>query len=292
MKKISFITGDNIKLDGLLYESNISTNEVVISVHGMGSNCFKKREDILASEITKNNISYFCFNNRGHDLTVFVDKYIDGKRRKIIFGTSYEDVLDSYYDITGAIKSMMNIGYEKIHLQGHSLGCTKIVYTYNRLKNDNNSEILSKIKSIILLSLVDIPATQKYSLNGKFDKMIEYAMQKENDNKLTELMPEDAFMHPISVKTYLRYFKYNEKINFSRFGDTSYNFEELNNITVPLFIRWGNVKEMILQDVKELIEFMNSKINNIHKDIGYIDGANHSYEGKELIVVNEILKFI
>jgi pimeloyl-ACP methyl ester carboxylesterase len=292
MKKISFITGDNIKLDGLLYEPSISTNEVVISVHGMSSNCFKKREDILADEIIKNNISYFCFNNRGHDLTVFVDKYIDGKRKKIISGTSYEDVLDSYYDITGAIKSMIDIGYEKIHLQGHSLGCTKIVYTYNRLKDENNTEILGKIKSVILLSLVDIIATQKYSLNDKYDQMIEYAIQKENDKKSNELMPEDAFMHPISVKTYLRYFKYNEKINFSRFGDKNYNFEELNNITVPIFIRWGNVKEMILQDVIKLIEFMNSKIINTHKDIGYIDGANHSYDGKELIIANEILKFI
>jgi hypothetical protein len=166
------------------------------------------------------------------------------------------------------------------------------VYTYNRLKDENNTEILGKIKSVILLSLVDIIATQKYSLNDKYDQMIEYAIQKENDKKSNELMPEDAFMHPISVKTYLRYFKYNEKINFSRFGDKNYNFEELNNITVPIFIRWGNVKEMILQDVIKLIEFMNSKIINTHKDIGYIDGANHSYDGKELIIANEILKFI
>jgi len=292
MKKISFITGDNIKLDGLLYESDVLTKEIVISVHGMTSNCFKKREDILANEITKNNISYFCFNNRGHDLSVYVDKYIDGRRTKIIAGSTYEDVLDSYYDITGAIKSMIDNGYEKIHLQGHSLGCTKIVYTYTRLKNENNIEILNKVSSIILLSLVDIVGTQKYSLNDKFDKMLEYASQKETDNKLNELMPENSFIHPICVKTYLRYFKYNENINFSRYEDKSYSFEELNNIKIPLFIRWGNDREMILQDVKELVKLMESKINNIYKNIGYIDGANHSYVGKEIIVANEIINFI
>ncbi|MDD2376905.1 MAG: DUF1749 domain-containing protein [Clostridia bacterium] len=292
MKKISFITEDNIKLYGLLYEPEVLTKEVVISIHGMTSNCFKKREDILASEITKNNISYFCFNNRGHDLTVYIDKYIEGERTKIISGSSYEDILDSYYDITGAIKLMMDIGYEKIHLQGHSLGCTKIVYTYNRLKNENNIEILNKISSIILLSLVDIVETQKYSLNGKFDQILEYANQKEKENKHNELMPEYSFIHPISVKSYLRCFKYNENINFSRFGDKNYVFKELNNISVPLFMRWGNDKEMIIQDVKELVNFLNLKVNNIHKNIGYIDGAKHSYEGNELIVASEIISFL
>jgi pimeloyl-ACP methyl ester carboxylesterase len=292
MKKISFITEDNIKLDGLLYESEILSKEVVISIHGMSSNCFKKREDILASEMTKHNISYFCFNNRGHDLTVYIDKYIDGKRTKIISGSIYEDVLDSYYDIKGAIKSMLDIGYEKIHLQGHSLGCTKIVYTYNRLKKENNTEILNKISSVILLSLVDIVDTQKYFLDDKYDQMLEYATQKEKENKSDELMPKSGFIHPISVKTYLRYFKYNKEINFSRYNDEIYSFEELNNISAPLFMRWGNDKEMIIQDVKELVKFIYSKVNNVHKNIGYIDGANHGYDGKELILASEILNFL
>lgn len=292
MKKISFITEDNIKLDGLLYKSEIVSNEVVISVHGMTSNCFKKRDDIFASQITKNNISYFCFNNRGHDLTAFVDKYIDNKRTGVILGTSFEDVLDSYYDIIGAIKAMTDIGYEKIHLQGHSMGSTKIVYTYNRLLNENNTSVLNKISSVILLSLIDIVGIQKYSLKDKFGSMLEYAIEKEKDNKSNELMPKNAFLHPMSIKSYLRYFKYNEKIDFVKFSDEDYNFEELNNITVPIFMRWGNDNEMILQDVNKLVKLMNSKINNIHKNIGYIDGANHNYDEKELVLVNEIISFL
>lgn len=292
MKKISFMTEDNVKLDGILYESNILTKEVVISIHGMSSNCFKKREDILADEITKGNISYFCFNNRGHDLTVYTDKYIDGKRTKIITGTTYEDVLDSYYDIKGAIKAMLDIGYEKINLQGHSLGCTKIVYTYNRLKKENDTEVLSKISSVVLLSLVDIMDTQKYYLRDKYDVMLEYANQKEVENKTNELMPKAAFIHPISIKTYLRYFKYNDEINFSRYRDTNCNFEELNNIDVPIFIRWGNNQEMILQEAGDLVNHITSKINNIYKDIDYIDGANHGYDGKEMILANQVLSFL
>jgi hypothetical protein len=57
-------------------------------------------------------------------------------------------------------------------------------------------------------------------------------------------------------------------------------------------MRWGNDKEMIIQDVKELVKFIYSKVNNVHKNIGYIDGANHGYDGKELILASEILNFL
>ncbi len=292
MRKISFITEDNIKLDGLLYEPEILSKEIVIAVHGMSSNCFKKRDDLLASKMVKNNISYFCFNNRGHDLAVFLDKYVDGKKTKIVSGTSYEDVLDSYYDIVGAIKVILDNGYEKIHLQGHSLGSTKIIYTYNRLKNENRIELLNKIYSVILLSLVDIPEFQKLYLGDKFDNALEFANKMESENRINELMPQDIFGSFLTCKTFLRLSKYNQDINFARYGDSSYNFDELNNINVPLFMRWGNVKEMIIQSPNDLANLLKHKINNTKINIGYIEGANHSYDGKELILADEILKFI
>ena len=293
MKKISFLTEDNVMLDGLLYEPNVTTKEVVISIHGMSSNCFKKRDDIFSQEFTKNNISYFCFNNRGHDFVVSLSKYTDGVKTKIIAGTSYEDVLDSYYDIKSAVKLMLDNGYEKINLLGHSLGSTKIVYTYNKLKSENDYAILDKISSVILLSLVDIPQTMKYYLKDSYNDIIDYSLQKEKENKLNELIPLELYGYPMSVKTFLRYYKYNEEIDFSRYGDDSYNFEKLNNITVPLFMRFGNQNEMILQKADDLVNLLNSKINNNNnKSVAYIDGADHSYSGKELILAKEILDFI
>ena len=66
----------------------------------------------------------------------------------------------------------------------------------------------------------------------------------------------------------------------------------LNNIDVPLFMRWGNVNEMIVQMPEELVDLMNNCITNPNKDIYYIDGANHSYEGKEEELAKEIIAFI
>ena len=51
---------------------------------------------------------------------------------------------EQHYDIVSAIKLMASKGYEKIHLQGHSLGSTKSVYVYNKLLQNNETKILNK----------------------------------------------------------------------------------------------------------------------------------------------------
>ena len=287
LERVYFNTEDEIELVGLLERPTNPTKRVVISVHGMQSNCLKRREDILSKEISNAGVAYFAFNNRGAELMTYTRKTTG---EKVLNGGSvYEDVLDGYYDIKGAINKMLELGYTDIYLQGHSLGCTKIVYTYNKLKNENN---VKNIKGIMLLSLVDIPDCQKYDLGDKYAEMMEYAENKEKEGKLNDLMPIESFDHPICVRSYLRYFKYNKDIDFARFWDKDYNFKELNNIQIPLFLRWGNVHDLVLQNLSNLIEILKSKIQNEKLNIGYIDGADHGYTGKEETLAKEIISFI
>ena len=291
LEKIYFDTEDNIELFGLLQrpDNNIETDEIVISVHGMQSNCYKKREDILGNKINKSGIAYFAFNNRGTEIACYT-KRTDGSKT-LNGGCAFEDVLESYYDIKGAIDKMLELGYTKIHLQGHSLGCTKIVYSYNRLKNENYNNI-DKIKSIILLSWVDLVGLQKYDLGiEKYNKVLELAIQKEKNNQEMDLLPRDSFDHPISVKSYLRYYRDNKDIDFAKFSDKEYDFKEINNIKIPLFLRWGE-KDLVIQSLDELIEFLKLKINNDKLDIDYIKDTDHGYTNKEEVLGKEIVKFI
>lgn len=288
MEVIYFLATDGIKLDGLLYTSEKKTEDIILSIHGMGSNCMKKRETTIAKFANENGIDYFCFNNRGSELVKYTRRYTAGKREKTLGGTSYEDVLEGYEDITGAIIKLKELGYKNIYLQGHSLGCTKIVYTYNELK-DEQDEMLNNIKGIILNSLIDIPRALKIYLGENFNKYLTYAEERENNGN--EMMPKEAFIHPISIKTFLRYARDNKEIDFAKFGEDQ-ELKKLNNIEVPLFMRWGNVNEMIVQKAEELADIVNNIITNPHKDINYIDGANHSYEGKEEELAKQIIEFI
>ena len=289
LEKVYFELEDKVELVGLLHKPENTTDEVVISIHGMQSNCFKKREDILAKVINNAGIAYFAFDNRGANLMCYTKK-TDGTKT-LNGGSVYEDVLESYYDIKGAIEKMLELGYTKIHLQGHSLGCTKIVYAYNRLKKENYKN-LENIQSIILLSLVDLVDLQKYDLGiDKYNKMLEFAIDKETKGEEMELMPFDSFDHPISVKSYLRYYRDNQEIDFAKFNDNNYDFKEINNISIPLFLRWGE-NDLVVQKLDELIELLKTKINNPKLDIGYIKNTDHGYTNKEEVLGEEIKKFL
>lgn len=290
MEQIEFLATDGIILDGLLYKSKERTNKVILAVHGMSSNCMKKRDQVISKKANENNIDYFCFNNRGSELVKYTRRNIEGKKEKFIMGTSFEDVTEGYEDIVGAMIKLKELGYEEIYLQGHSLGCTKIVYSYNELKEEQD-DLINMVKGVILLSLVDIPQTLKFYLRENFNKYLEYAEEQEKQNKTKELMPKESFIHPISVKTFLRYARDNKEIDFAGYGrDTK--LEKLNNIDVPLFMRWGNDNEMILQRAEELVDIVNNILKNENKDIDYIDGANHGYENREEELAEQIIKFI
>lgn len=292
MELINFMATDGVNLEGILYKASFNINEkIILSVHGMTSNCFKKRDIEIAKKANEKGIDYFAFNNRGSEIVKYIEKETEGQPSKELAGTAYEDVLEGYEDIVGAIIKLKELGYKNIYLQGHSLGCTKIVYTYNELINNDETEILENIKGVILLSLVDIPMALKVYLRDNFKQYLDYAEKLEHENKIYEMMPRESFIHPISVKSFLRYARDNKDIDFANYGKDN-ELEKLNNIQVPLFMRWGNDNEMIIQQADELSTMVNNIITNENKNIDYIDGANHSYTGKEKELAEQIVEFV
>ena len=290
LETIFFKATDGVDLKGIIYKSQSKTQKILISTHGMATNCIKERDKKVAEKVNELNIDFLAFNNRGHDLVNYIKK--DSKENTELSGTSYEEISECYEDILGAINYAMQNNYSEIYLMGHSLGCTKTIYTYNKLLEENQEKILNKIKGIILLSLVDIPLAVQVYLRDNFASMVTYAKNIKKEGMENVLMPTESFVHPISVKTFLRYAIDNKDIDFARFSDENYNYEKLNNIKVPLFMRWGNDGELIIQKADELCDMLKNKIQNKNLDIGFIDGANHSYDGKEEVLANEIKRFI
>lgn len=281
---VRFKATDGINLNGILYKCDTDSKKILIQIHGMTSNCFKRRDRAIAEKVNEIGIDVLDFNNRGSDIV----RYIKNDKATLIAGMAYEKVEDCYYDVVGAIEYVLNLGYEEVYLQGHSLGSTKVVYTYNKLQKEN-SNLINNIKGIILLSLVDITGLISSSANKE---LIDLAEEKANNGELLDFMPFKSFIHPISVKSFLQYTKNNENFDFARYDKVDDDFEVLNNIQCPIFMRWGNVNELIKQDAKDLAEFMNKKITNPNKNISYIDGANHSYHGKFEELSEEIKDFL
>jgi pimeloyl-ACP methyl ester carboxylesterase len=300
---IDFDSADGVELNGMIYGNN--KDKIVISVNGMSSNCFRKRERKIAEKVEKIGFDFFFFNNRGSELVKYAISKTEKGKAKFLAGTSYENPEDGLFDIVGAMRKVLELGYKNIILEGHSLGCTKIVYTYNKLKEvkenkisiseistEEASKLLESIKGIILNSLVDVPRALKIYQGDKFEEYLNYANAKEEEGRVFDIMPPKSFIHPVSIQTYLKYAKYNENIDFAKYHNDLYEFEELNNIEIPLFMRWGNTNEMIEQSAEKLVKMMNEKIKNPNKDINYIDGADHGYYNRENELAEQIAEFL
>ena len=58
MEKIDFLATDGVILNGFLYRAYEKTDKVILSVHGMSSNCFKERDSIIAKNANEAGISF------------------------------------------------------------------------------------------------------------------------------------------------------------------------------------------------------------------------------------------
>ena len=291
---VKFSAADGTTLNGLIFNYQDEKDKIIIATHGMGSNCFKPRDMAIAKLVEGTNISLFTYNNRGTEIVSKMKRKVDGAEESFLAGAADEDVLEGYYDVKGAIEEAIKLGYKKIYLQGHSLGSTKTVYTYNRLKEESY-ENLGLIQGVILLSLVDIPQAiiDIWKLDDeKVNELIKTSREMIESGKSLDLMPDGAFVQPISAKEFDRLCVNNEATNFAKYHDKNYNYDKINSISVPIFMRWGNNYELISQDAKELVEMLNGKINNQNKDINYIDGADHSFHGYEDILARQIVDFV
>lgn len=300
IEKVYFEATDGIKLFGILHRKEVEEyqlieqcKEVVLSVHGMTSNCFKKREDIFAKEFTDNGIDYFCFNNRGADIVGYYERIKDGKLvGRIEAGSARENFVDCYHDIKGAILMLLRKGYETIYLQGHSYGSSKSVYTYNKLKEENEAQILNHIKAITLLSIVDVPRVCRALLWDKYNLAIEEAENLIKEGKEDVFITREHFLHPMSAKNFLFFNQIGGEADLVPFGASEPDFSALNNIECKLFMCWGKEKDMIMQSPEELEQILRNNITNKDFEIKFIEGTGHNYHFKEKETAQEILKFL
>ncbi|MBO5143239.1 MAG: hypothetical protein J6C46_09705 [Clostridia bacterium] len=304
IEKIYFNATDELQLFGLLHKSE-KTNDnekisgkdtkkrVVLSIHGMTSNCFKKREDIFAEEFTKNGIDYFCFNNRGADIIEYFERVKKGKLlTRIEGGSATENFEECYHDIKGAILMLLEKGYDDIYLQGHSYGSAKAVYTYNKFKQNMELDLLSHIKCVTLLSIVDVPRMCRSLLREKYNNVVTEVKQMINEKRGDYLITREYFLHPMTANNFLYFNKIGGPMDLVPFGDEKPNLVALSNIDCPLLMMWGKERDLIMQKPEQLEEIIRNNVEKSQLEIKFIEGTGHNYRCKEKETAEEMLKFL
>ena len=72
MQTTFFKATDGVELKGIIYKSKNKTKKILISIHGMATNCIKQRDEKIAEKLNELDINFLAFNNRGHDLISYI----------------------------------------------------------------------------------------------------------------------------------------------------------------------------------------------------------------------------
>jgi len=276
---VRFKASDGVELQGWL--SNTNSKTAVIHIHGMSGNGYENVFlDYLREMYAKNNLSLFAIDTRGRGVSSSFKKGDDWKQG----GSCFEIFEESVHDIYGALDYLRALGKTKFILQGHSLGCTKVV---NFLVTQNPADIVK----VVLLAPTDMvgwaashPEHAKYLAKAK--KLI--ALGKGDDLVDFKCWVDET---PISAKTYPTICEAGSSADIycTRTGGVL-----LGRITIPMVIPYGTEDIGITKidgSMEKWLERVN-KFKNPNTKISVIPGSSHSFRGYEKGLVAVIENFL
>ena len=144
-----FKATDGVNLKGVMYKNQSKTNKVLISIHGMATNCLKERDEKIAEKANELNIDFFAFNNRGHDIV----NYIKREMNLAIGETTAEQIK---MEIGCAMPLMTDMNME-IRGRDLSTGLPKNVIVSSSQIEEAMQESISKIVEIVKQTLERTP---------------------------------------------------------------------------------------------------------------------------------------
>ena len=286
--KITFqriYTSDGIELHGILYMPIEKTQRVLLHIHGMGGNFYENKFiDYLTQTLTDSGIAFCVFNNRGAELVKDFIKIPENSTVRI--GSAYEKFEDCLIDIKTYIDYLEHLGFDNIHLSGHSLGSPKVAYYVSKTGD-------KRIRSISFISPSDMLGLVRQNKKSFQEDLTEARKLVENNegNKLLSRQVWDQY--PISANTYLSLFEDNSEASIFNFYNLEDSFEVLKKIKVPVFAIMGRKDDALVVSIEETFSKLKLVLSSCPLvETKILGEATHGYRGYEQLLADEIKKWI
>lgn len=295
---VQFETTDGLLLPGLLFEPKKATKQVAINLHGNGSASVfysQERAQVFARELTKKDIAFFTFNNRGAHYIKNL-KYADEEKEPVKMGTAYEQIKDCIHDINGAISFLAAQGYETFYLLGHSTGANKIcVYNYYQPEN--------KVAKYVLLGGGDDTGILYDWVGGseKFWQYLKRAKQHIERGMGQKLIPKYMLDMIMSYQSFYdtcnpdggyNIFPFNEYLNNLQLSQKEL-FREFKALTKPTQVVYGELDEYCYGDVSEIVAILQQQVTGKENyTFEIISGADHGFDGHEQQVAEVVSSWL
>jgi len=286
MNFVETTTKDNLILQGLLTEPVNKTNRAILHIHGMSGNFWENSFiKTMLSDYPKNDIAFLTVETRGSELLRW---FSTSKGSKKLLGNSYEIFEESVNDIDAWIKFLESRGYNHIHLQGHSLGCSKIAY-YQKIK-DNPA-----VKSLLFISPSDMMGLLvEPNYKADYERFLKEAKELIKRGKENELLSDIHWEFARqSAKSFLNFSFENNNLAIFNYYNPERGFETVSSIKVPMLSIFGTKDDGIITDAYKSNEMLKRHAINSKKFHGVVfEGAKHDFKGFESNIVKEVLEFI
>lgn len=270
-------TSDGISLEGIVVLPKRRSKTALVWVHGLTSRFSSGQSLIkeLSSRLQRNNIAYFKFNNRGHDVA-YKDRGDTGFR-----GGCFEKFEKSIHDIRAVVNLAKSLGYKKIILAGSSTGANKALYYLYKTKDQS-------IKKLILAAPIsDIPAGKKIYGKKKFTHGIHIARRLKKD----ALMPPEFGLQ--TAERYLSLYTPQRSEDVVPYHDRKANWKELKSVHIPLLVLIGSQDEYLDRTPQNFIEIFRKHAPNKKGFSGIIiKGARHGFYKKEKELAGVITSWV
>ena len=276
---VRFTASDDVELQGWL--NNEASDIAVVHIHGMSGNGYQNYFlDNLRATYAKHDISLFTIDSRGRGI---ISDFRQGDGWKHA-GSCFELFEESAHDIRGAIDYLKSLGKTRFVLQGHSLGCTKVV---NFVLNED----VDGVEKVILLAPTDM--TGWANTEPMHTEYLAKAKQLLSEGKGEELVDAQCWLNktPISAQTYP---------TICEAGSTADIYGErdggslLGRVVLPMLILYGTEDIGITQidgTMDKWLERINA-IKNANTKIAVVNGASHGFKGFEDSVAETIESFV
>lgn len=271
-------TEDGLRLQGVHY--GVEEKEtVVLMVHGMSGNSIENYfAHILGEALQKADVGFIYSHNRGYNHIndiVVRDDNPDEAHETVRMGATYERFDGCICDIDGWMKECRELGYRKIFLLGHSLGCNKVIHYFNK-KNPQD------IAGMILASPPDMVGLFK-KLEPDYDGLLKEArenMEKGEPRKILSSIIWDWYY--LSSQTFFDLAIDGCPADNLPVMRNPEKFEELVSVDVPIFGIMGEWDDIAINDLASDLALIKAKATACPDfSTAIIPKANHTYDKQE-----------
>src|SRR6185295_14051483 len=153
MRLVQFETKDGLRLNGILEDTGSDTT--IVHIHGKVGNFYENKfVKIMLEAYPAAGYNFLSFNNRGHSSLVEAYKNSD----VVYIGSAVEIFSECILDLEAAEKFARTLS-PRVVLQGHSLGCEKMMYYSQQVNPSIELVLLSPCDGYRLQNVYIAPET-------------------------------------------------------------------------------------------------------------------------------------